>query len=78
MTVLSGILPALPVANQVELLSVPDKGDELWVIPSAELGLIDLPRLRHLLPADFAEAKVVEWLPSADSWSGAWILSKAA
>jgi hypothetical protein len=78
MSVQHVIMPIEPTANQVELIASPENDDELWVIPSNELGLIDLPSLRHLLPDDFAKARVVDFEPIAGSTSGAWVLSKAA
>jgi hypothetical protein len=70
------IIPQIPTARNVEIIPSPECDDELWVIPSPELGVIDLPRLRHLLPVDFTTAQVVDFQP-LDGLSGAWVLSKA-
>jgi hypothetical protein len=68
-------IPQKPSARNVELIASPENDNELWVIPAPELGLVDLPRLRHLLPVEFASAPVVDFQPLAGS-NGAWILSK--
>ena len=76
MSVLSSI-PQEFSAQNVELLSSPNRDDEMWVLPSPDLGVVDLPSLRHLLPVDFADAPVVDFQPVPGSF-GAWILRKAA
>ena len=76
MSVLTSI-PQKPTARNVELLSSPERDDEMWVLPSPVLGVMDLPSLRHLLPAGFADAPVVDFQPVPGTF-GAWILRKAA
>lgn len=68
-------IPQIPSRSNVEIIVSPEDPQELWVIPSRELGCIDLPRLRHLLPADFATAEVWDFEPLPESF-GAWILRR--
>ncbi len=68
-------IPQVPSHDTVELLASPERDNELWVLPSPELGVFDLPRLRHLLPEEFRSAAVVDFQPVAGT-HGAWILRR--
>ena len=73
----STTIPQVPSARNVELLVSGENAHELWVLPSPVLGVVDLPRLRHLLPADFHDATVVDFQPVEGTY-GAWVLRKAS
>lgn len=76
MSVRAPIIAQLPTARNVEIIASPERDDELWVIPLM-VDLIDLPRLRHLLPTEFASAAVVDFVPDAGP-QGGWVLQREA
>lgn len=76
MNVISSI-PTRTASDHIEVLASPECEGEVWVIPGDELGLLDLPRVRELLPPELANAQLLGFVP-LDNLNGGWVLSVAA